>query len=156
MLVQHFNRIPLFLIRNSGESPLLRQDKMSATISVIRFSAINKIMLRFIALCIVLFTASITFGQTETGYIPPMPCSLSVDCYHYNIQELYENLPKFSNADNVSDTSALENTALALDSTALFIFVIIAAIVSVVIVIVVVILVVIIIAVIAVTIMKRK
>jgi hypothetical protein len=113
-------------------------------------------MSRFIALCIVLFTASITFGQTETGYVPSMPGSLFADCYQYNIQKLYESLPKVSDANNTTDTSTPDATAFFLENAALFSFVIVAAIVTVVIVIVVVIIVVVIVAIIAVTILKRK
>ena len=113
-------------------------------------------MSRFIALCIVLFTASLTFGQTETGYITSMPGSLFADGYQYNIQKLYESLPKIGDANNVPDTSTLDTTALALDSTALFLIVVIAAIVVVIVVIVLVTIVVVLVAIVAVTLMKNK
>jgi len=69
-------------------------------------------MTRFIITCIILFSTSVTFAQTETGYVPPMPFSPFADSYQYNVQKLYESLPKIDNINNFPGTPALVNAEL--------------------------------------------
>ena len=69
-------------------------------------------MTRFIFTCIILFTTHVTFAQTETNYVPPMPFSQYANSYQYSIQKLYESLPKVEDNRNVTGTRALVEAEL--------------------------------------------
>jgi len=69
-------------------------------------------MTRFILTYIILFSTSITFAQTETEYVPPMPFSPFADSYQYSVQRLYESLPIVNDTKNIPGTTALVNAEL--------------------------------------------